>query len=1162
MPQIDPLTGERMPVADIQEWPKPISPKAQAELDAYDGSKDPPIEQPVVSFRPPQIDPETGERIGSSSPITPDNAKDAFKATVHAQMLGTTPSDAYLNRDAYDSALRERGGDDYDKGIGYAIETGFEDTPLGLIIRGKAPDPFESHSVLGNFIHDATEMVSDPLMLASAFTSEAGIGIAGFAADAGLRKLLTDQYTKGDVKNFGELADRAGSILWESAKGALQAKAGMAAGEIPVGSMIEKSAFASAAVKGLYQSAVMTTAGSLLNGQLPALQDFERSAALIVPLNLATGGAFLRSGEAKQALMDNYAENGVTPNEASRKLEAQPAVKPDLPEGLRPAIQVGEGVIDGEEGEQHTDIAARTLGTKPVTMQELEAKPELADKVLDNPVVHEQSVIDQAYKLKKEAIDSGASDDELPDRNSLKSGRGFMTPDGKFLDRNGAKKWVKDNESEVHDMWEDVVGGDAKAELHAEDYGVARFRVSGRNVAAGEPDYNSMSPDLAKFLGTAREELNAIKAGDKSASYGNSVLRTLLTGPRNMIRAEAEQVAGGLRKLIPEFRDQEALSFMRDYKDDPQALRTDIEEIRSGTNEKLKAFIPSMERALQPSPEMMQADAQLTDYFTKALDLQRGLGILDSTIDPSRYSPRLFMKAAEEGAKVVGKPKLTQKTPHAIQRENLRVLDPLKSGDFEARTFNALDELSIYGDRTAAAVSTKLFATELKNSALGVAGSEESHPEGWEQLRGTGLYVPKVVADAMRPMLESGGLPEKIAKTLRMQNYVKGIELSLSPFHMKAMTITAMNNMSIGDFGRALASDNDSVRFQAQEREGALWGLETTKTSTPYEAYRGLKPTSGDAPKGFDKLRELPVLKQVDAFAQSITHETFDVLQRKFKVMDFSQKQAAWLAKNPETSATEYGSAMRGIAKEVNAAYGGLNWDVMGVSKQMRDISRLFILAPDWTFSNVANLKYTGEGGPAGSAARSFWVKSFVTGIAISQAASVLISGQMSKNPTSVYLGKDKDGKEMYSNWFFAGAPKDAITLVNRVGKDGLLEGMVGFISNKFGPIASTLTGLMENKQRTGAPISKKGDTQTDKNLKQGAFAAKGLIPVPFGIASIADLLMDPKTNTSTWDYVLPLIGTYVTHEKPEGGEAPAKKSGSFHLPGVARGGARMKGGR
>ena len=61
-----------------------------------------------------------------------------------------------------------------------------EDTPLGLIIRGEAPEPFESHSHIGNFIHDVTEMVSDPLMLASAFATPEGVGVGGFAADAAL----------------------------------------------------------------------------------------------------------------------------------------------------------------------------------------------------------------------------------------------------------------------------------------------------------------------------------------------------------------------------------------------------------------------------------------------------------------------------------------------------------------------------------------------------------------------------------------------------------------------------------------------------------------------------------------------------------------------------------------------------------------------------------------------------------------------------------------------------------------------------------------------------------------------------------------------------------------------------------------------------------------
>ena len=66
-----------------------------------------------------------------------------------------------------------------------------------------------------------------------------------------------------------------------------------------------------------------------------------------------------------------------------------------------------------------------------------------------------------------------------------------------------------------------------------------------------------------------------------------------------MVRAQAEQVAGHIAKLIPNYVDQEALSFMRDYRDNPDELRAEIENIRNGDNEKLKTTIPSMERALR-----------------------------------------------------------------------------------------------------------------------------------------------------------------------------------------------------------------------------------------------------------------------------------------------------------------------------------------------------------------------------------------------------------------------------------------------------------------------------------------------------------------------------------------------------------------------------------
>src|SRR5208283_2636958 len=203
--------------------------------------------------------------------------------------------------------------------------------------------------------------------------------------------------------------------------------------------------------------------------------------------------------------------------------------------------------------------------------------------------------------------------------------------------------------------------------------------------------------------------------------------------------------------------------------------------------------------------------------------------------------------------------------------------------------------------------------------------------------------------------------------------------------------------------------DNNSPEFEAQERNGALHGLTTTKTSTPYEAYRGLKPSSLES-RNTLLAKVKAGYAPIDAIFKGMTKATFEIAQRKFKVIDFSTREAQWLAKHPEATDAEYGTAMRSIAKEVNAVYGGLNWDVMGVSSNFQAIGRMFLLAPDWTFSNVANLKYAFEGGPGGNAARMFWLKSFTTGYAMTQGMSLLVTGQMSKQWDKVYLGKDDKG--------------------------------------------------------------------------------------------------------------------------------------------------------
>ena len=99
--------------------------------------------------------------------------------------------------------------------------------------------------------------------------------------------------------------------------------------------------------------------------------------------------------------------------------------------------------------------------------------------------------------------------------------------------------------------------------------------------------------------------------------------------------------------------------------------------------------------------------------------------------------------------------------------------------------------------------------------------------------------------------------------------------------------------------------------------------------------------------------------------------------------------------------------------------------------------------------------------------------------------------------------------------------------------KDGVLEGLVGFAANKFGPLAQTWFHLTENKDFRGKPISKPGETDTKKNLHQVGFAAEQMTPVPFGLKDIADQLMDDK-KYSKWDYALPLLGMYATHALPD----------------------------
>lgn len=1102
-------------------------------------------------------------------------------ALIASHMTGIPASMAYQNHDQVQAEFAKHNIDaPLPATIANDIKVGSENSIFGLAYRQRLPEHLQAPGQFDEFVAGLSTMVLDLPVYIAGMTGGAAVGnvpgaaMGTFAVPAAIRKSLMLQIERGNIKSFRDLMERTLAVSYESTKGAATGLVMEASGgaTVPLKAALGPAAPAFTAVaKVAQQSAALELLTSLEEGRMPTAVGIAKNAALMGTLGLVAHGIPIAAGRGKQALMDVYAKDGTTPEQSATKLQAQPSVKPDMPEGLKPAIMLkasdgSDQVITGEHN-THSDLAEAMTGQRPVTIDELEADPKLADKVLSQPRTHVQQVIDRAYEIKSQA------GEPLPPKSQFKSGRGFTNAAGDYLPRNQAKSLVKENEPDVYAKWAEITGDD-KAEFHSADYKEARERVAAIKVAEGEP---GVPKELADFYAGIRPELNDIKASNKSDGYGKEVLRTLLVGPRNSIRSNAEQLVGRLRELVPDSTDQQAISFMRDYRDDPGVLRTEIDDISKGDNEKLKTMIPAMEKALNPTPEMLEADKQITDYFTTANMLRSKYTKAGSSIDPARYSPRNFMKVEDEEAGVPSgsSARFSKRSPHDIRREYLHLLDPLKSGEIVAKTFNAFDELSIYGDRLGKSIANNGFMLELKNSELGkngVAGqvppelraqladtnilsSKELDelggiPKDWVDLPGTGktivsngkqfqmgFKVPPKIAKAVEPIMEGDTLSNveawRIAKLA--QGYIKAVELGLSPFHLRAMTLSFVNNAGLDAYRMAMVTDNNSPEFEGMERYYALRGLETTKTQIPREAYRGLDM---DAPKSrnelLNKVRE--GYEPIDKAFKSITKLTFEVVQRKFKVIDMAVRDAAWLADHKGATEAEHEIAMRSMAKEVNSVYGGLNWDVMGVSRNYQAVARMILLAPDWTFSNLAGLKYglTEWGTPAGNASRMFMLKSFITGVALTQAMSKFVSGQYSDQWDKVYLGDDSKGKKMYSSMFLAGLPKDAWGLYTHNINDGFPAGIVTWGMNKAAPLAGTLVREAMNKDWEGKPIRNKADTALGKTGKNIEFAAENLVPAPFVIKDIAKGLINPDKDITYKDFLAAVIGASVYHETPK----------------------------
>ena len=680
-----------------------------------------------------------------------------------------------------------------------------------------------------------------------------------------------------------------------------------------------------------------------------------------------------------------------------------------------------------------------------------------------------------------------------------------------------------------------------------------------------------------QLVGATREALNTLsKAMGEEAPEGfGEKVRTFVTGERDARIAETNHLRDEIKAFLPDTLDQEALSLMRDFKKKPEELEDFLKGAHEAYNElqgddwveaheRIQDLEKVIQRAMHPTPEMLGADDLLTNYFEKHLAEGKKLGFLNSDIGNDEYITHL-LKPRDEAEKPTRFGQLfrgklgPRKFKFAKHRAYPTILHAIVGGA-GVRSLNALDALGVYGEKYATTAAYHLLLKAIRKTKAGKWGTYSQQKKGgipanWVELSPESrifrnevpfldeegnasvahqtLFVPPKLEEALRPILDPNYMNRVpgFQKSRAYQAWIKTIELGLSVFHLKSENLAAMGSMGPDGIAKAYMAEMDSPEFRNAEKSWVRAGLITPVLDKTVEVYKALQPSS--LPTTTDKIRSLPGIKQLDKIASNVSYLTFGLVQRKFKVMDASIKYAAWLAKHPDAGAQESFEAQRQIAKQINAVYGGLNWENMGVNRTALDLSKALFLAPDWFYSNWLNAKYAFEHGVHGPAARLFWLKSIMWGLALTAGTSLLMSGHVSKDPTRVALGRDKNGKELDDNVYFVGAPGDLSSLIHNSKRYGAVIGLARTIGSKLAPFPRAAVHLVSKQDATGREIIPKS---TNKNLlgqavpkhqpgaleKTGIGAedlAKEILPVPLSVTAIAQMLMDSKHHYTKAQY-------------------------------------------
>jgi len=680
-----------------------------------------------------------------------------------------------------------------------------------------------------------------------------------------------------------------------------------------------------------------------------------------------------------------------------------------------------------------------------------------------------------------------------------------------------------------------------------------------------------------KYFKNRNMEINS----DLPAKENTKNLREIYSSNVNSTKNETSYLNADINKLVPSVAEKEGLIFYRDFGGDEEKIKAAIE------NPIMAEHAEALKLALKPSENMLKANKLLEENFNESAKVLTDKGILkkaranyiphdilNEEIPPETTDPKRLKKntknAEHRGFDTIYEgmqnnvkynldlndliTKYNSEKAHIIaNRDLLNILHESGTGKFasDAKRIAKNTEF-IPTDKIPKGfvefAGEKLKPSYVRDEEGNLKLNEDGNPIQYQKK----LYVPKDYAKGLKAITDKHVDWEKdghpfLAKIDHVQGVLKTVKLSFSLFHDKAMGLVYMYQNRVGLGNMALKNAFDYYTNANKLLEDGITKdnerdfIRHTGTTSNIESNIDVVDRMIKNVPELEGIVTKPVIKQLLQANDKRTNFLFGKYQRLLKINDYTAKVNDWMKKNQNASPEKITKAKTEIARQINAAYGGLNWVALGRTPLFRAITKLVFLAPDWTYSNIDFFRQGLSKGASASIVRKHVTASLLGGGIATELLNYAITGHFTDKNDKGHEFEIQLPHQQYIS-LFPGQSGDAIKLYSKVSENGV-SGVSEFAKNKLSPVGSAAMTALGNRNYYGGKVT--DDGLFGKNSKKhplNNFQKSGnyvagvldpLSPVPITASANYQLYKNGETNPAM--YAPSVLGLSVVREERKG---------------------------